>query len=349
MIATGSAEAVSVNNIFPSTIVSDAFEAVTNGMHNPEAIDLLFGDESADPDWLNLIRAIQAFYRQDFEKMNSLISEIQPQSVPGRLQKVLYHMSGLKPADGELSTQEERLARRITEDSRFLTSAVSELRESMEYGEELFTETVSLLIKEIKKNSNAAASLALWAFRTSQDKGFDDEALADNILMLFGQAEGLRLIGLSLIESEPESALICFTRSLIKKLIDRSISREETAAYLEIIGALIQPCAGDDPVLIDISEMLTMLEAEIELLFALPRRSRLSSPADRISALTAALNCTPPPAPGTFESADASEAETAAADATPIAAVVTPAEESESHKPKKTRTPANEAVQLELF
>ncbi|MDC7225304.1 MAG: hypothetical protein PQJ61_00910 [Spirochaetales bacterium] len=333
MIATGSANAVSLNTIFPSIAVSDAFEAVTNGMHNPEVLERLADEGRESADWINMINAIQAFYKQDFMLMCRWLDEVPDDCLAGSLKKVLRHMSGDTPAEN-LGFYEEKLAKRITEDSRFLSSAIEQLKESIEYGEELFVETVSLLIKEVKKSPAAAESLALWSFRICIENDFDDETLADNIIMLFGQAEGLRLIGLSLLETEPESALICFTRSLIKKLVDRTLSKEDAEAALEIIGTLISACHPDDPVLIDISEMLTMLESELILFFNLGKMPRRNDPAGRVSAMLDLLS---------GRSADA-----AAEDEVDVE-YESASETTTVTKEPSVSIPKGEAVQLELF
>ncbi len=273
------------SSTFPSTVISDAFEAATNGMHNPEAFARLESLE-ADQNWKNIIYAIRAFYNQDFGLMNNLLISVDPGSDAGRLVRVLRHMAGTEDYSGKLTKSEERLALRVTENTRFLNSAVRQLKESIDYGEELFTETASLLIKEVKQKTPVAAGrLALWSFRICIEKGFDDEALADNILMLFGQAEGLRLIALSLMETEPESALICFTRSLIRRIMDKTINKTDAAAYMEVIEALLTACAENDPVIIDISELLSMLESELNLYFGFPSISMDTSPAAKISAM----------------------------------------------------------------
>lgn len=299
MIATGTAQAVSLNTPFPSTTVSDAFEAVTNGMNTPEALGQLeaqaVNKETAE--WVDVIHAIQAFYSQDFKKMDNLLNRIPAESTAGSLKNVLYQMSGMQKETVKLTYPEEKLYRRITENSRFLSSAVRQLKESIEYGEDLFAENASLLIKETKhKTPEAAERLALWSFSACIENGFDDEALADNILMLFGQAEGLRIIALSLIEKEPESALICFTRSLIRKLVDRTTGREETVGYLEIIEALITACPEEDPSIIDITELLSMLESELNIFFSLEAAAKSSHPVQKVADMKNRLAGEPPAA-----------------------------------------------------
>ncbi|MDC7126729.1 MAG: hypothetical protein PQJ46_14255, partial [Spirochaetales bacterium] len=129
MIATNNSDRVSVNGVFPSTIVSDAFEAVTNGMSNPgtlEKLELLQQDPETE-DWYKIIKAIKAFYAQDFEEMQNFLSSIEEDSIEGSLKNVLYYMSGIRKTEIELTRQEEKLAAKVTENSRFLSGALTEL------------------------------------------------------------------------------------------------------------------------------------------------------------------------------------------------------------------------------
>ena len=373
MYITRSAEAVSLGNKIefnpfssknaepdsPELIVRDAFEAATNGMHNPEAMQRLENlDGGADVGyWKLLIRAIENFYKQDFGKVASLLTEINDESMPGRLKAVLLFMSGLQDFQQQPSYHEEKLIKRVTEDSRFFASAVSQLNDSMEYGGQLFTETASLLIKEIKVlNFEAAERLALWALNICLQNDFDEEPLADNIMMIFGQAEGLRLIALSLMEVDPESSVVCFIRSLINRLSDKLISRNETEAWLDIIAALLPVCEQHESLVADISELLSMLDTEIELLFGLePHKSDGDLPEQRIRMMKDRLSGT--------AAAEAASGDTAAAGAgtadepevfniTPLIGKKTPVKGGQK-KRKQTKKPASaksaEAVQLELF
>ncbi|MBI9109201.1 MAG: hypothetical protein JEZ04_20820 [Spirochaetales bacterium] len=295
MYTARSAEAVSKNNNplnfnpfrtggideDPSvTIVSDAFEAVTNGMHNPEAMIRLEKLEKAESfdQWKLLIRAVDAFYSQDFQTLEDCLEKIPSDSLAGSLKPVLYHMSGQKQLNRKPTFNEEKLIKRVTEDSRFLVSAAAQLTESIEYSGDLFIETASLLIKEIKVNNpEASERLALWCFSVCFEYSFDEEPLADNVLMLYGQAEGLRLIALSLMEEDPESSLICFTRALIKRLIDKSIEKDEAGAWLDIIDTLMTACPPSNPILVDMSELLSMLGTELSLYFSIGNGMELSS------------------------------------------------------------------------
>jgi hypothetical protein len=306
-----SAEAVSIDKSFKFnpfdnrnaeidpgiTIVSDAFEAVTNGMDNPEAMMKLEQLQSGDEveQWKNLIEAVNAFYAQDQRLLESCLENIPSDSLPGSLKPALLHMSGLSPLGRQPTFYEGKLIKKITEDSRFLTSAASQLNDNIEYGGDLFIETASLLIKEIKvNNTEASERLVLWCFNICFQQQFDEEPLADNVLMIFGQAEGLRLIALSLMEEDPESALICFTRSLIKRLIDRSIETNEAAGWLDIIDALMSACTPSDPVFIDMSELLSMLETELNIYFGLSGTKYLSSdPLEKLGSLKTRLSGSP--------------------------------------------------------
>ena len=346
MYTAGSAEAVSTDikpelNPFSAAvpeadsveiIIRDAFEAATNGMHNPEALNRLNGldDDDEVKVWKSLIAAIISFYNQDFKGVGALLSAVPDDSPAGRLKPALLHMSGLRSLERRATYHEEKLIKKITEDSRFLASAIAQLNDSIEYGGELFAETASLLIKEIKsQNQNAAARLTLWCFSVCFSQGFDEEPLADNVLMLFGQAEGLRLIALSLMEDDPESALICFTRSLIKRIIDKTIKRDEAAAMLDIIDVLMSACEPEEPLITDISELLTMLDKELEVYFSLGENfCPASAPSERINGMKQRLSGSiKPPVPDNTEQ-----------------------EKAEKRPAKKAPAArSTEAVQLELF
>ncbi len=273
---------------FPSTVISDAFEAATNGMHNPEAFAALQEAETNE-DWKNLIYAIKAFYNHDFHRMEALLAGITANSDAASLSTVLRNMSGINISQ-QLSKSEKKLAAKITEQNRFFNEAIDDLNESIIYGEDLFAETVSLLIKEIRKDHPEAASrLALWAFNKCIEYNFNDEKLTDNIIILFGQAEGLRLIGLSLMEREPDSSLICFCRSLIRRIIDKTIGQEETIAFLNIIQALLSECEDDQSVILDINELVRMLESELYLYFSLPYENSINDPAAKIQKMKNSL------------------------------------------------------------
>ena len=276
------------------TVISDAFESVTNGMSNPEAMDALMnfdrGGESND--WKNIILAIRSFYNQDFSSLERLLESVNDDSEAGRLKPVLCRMAGMETErTTRLGKYEEKLLRAVTEDSRFLAGAAAQLNESMEYGEDLFNETASLIIREIRAISvPASMRLALWALNTCLERGFDEEQLADSILVIFGQAEGLRLIALSLIEPDPESALICLTRAMIRKIIDRTLDRQSVPAWLEVIEALADAVPAGSEVLIDMSELLQMLEDETAACFGFGSHGISALPAsERIRRLKAGL------------------------------------------------------------
>jgi hypothetical protein len=271
------------------TIITDAFETVTNGMHNPEAMQKLeeIRDVEGAAPWVDVIHAVRAFYLQDHQELATRLERVPDESAAGKLKPVLYHMSGAAGSEIQLNKAEENLSKVVTEESRFISDAAGQLIESVGYGEAVFTETASLVIKEIRKdNFQAAERLALWCLNTCFKNGFDEEPLADNLMMMFGQGEGLRLIGLALIEMDPESSVICFIRALIKKIVDSGLKKEEITAWLDIIEALLSACPENSPVFLDMNELSTMLESELYAYFGLIKDPlRCSDPVKRIQLL----------------------------------------------------------------
>ncbi len=253
-------------------IIRDAFEAVTNGMHNPEALQALDSDVARDDlmPWKYIIHAIQSFYDRDFPEMESYLSMVDDKAPPAQLKSLLFHMSGLKAFEHEPCYREESLLKKITRESSYISNVSLKLRKALQQNAEVFAETASLIIKELKsQNFEASRKLALWSFRECLAREIDEEPLADNILMIFGQAEGLRLIALGLLEEDPGSSLICFMRSLVNRLSERNITSEETQAFLDVLCSLANHCSTDDSVISEISELVRLLESEIRINFSI--------------------------------------------------------------------------------
>lgn len=253
-------------------IIRDAFEAVTNGMHNPEALQSLDSEVKRDDlmPWKYIIHAIQSFYDKDFPEMESYLSLVDDSTPPAGLKPLLFHMSGLKAFEQEPGYREESLLKKITRESSYISNVSSKLRDALQQNAEVFAETASLIIKELKsQNFEASRKLALWSFRECLAREIDEEPLADNILMIFGQAEGLRLIALGLLEEDPGSSLICFMRSLVNRLSERNITSEETLAFLDVLCSLADHCSDDESVVSEISELVRLLESEIRINFSI--------------------------------------------------------------------------------
>ena len=142
--------------------------------------------------------------------------------------------------------------------------------------------------------------------------------------MMFGQGEGLRLIGIALIETDPESSAICFIRSLIKKTAAAGLEKKEITAWLDIIAALLSACSENSPVFMDMNELSAMLEAELYTYFSIEKEALLcSDPIKRIQMLKEILN-------------KKTEGRTMKNDLTTV-------------NPQACREAAREPVQLELF
>ena len=256
--------------MFPSILISDAFEATTNGMSNPEVfIELKKHKEDSEvKDWYLIIKAIKSFYEQDFVAMRSFLSEITENSLASRLKNVLSYMSGENNEKSKLSKNEEFLVKKVTAKSNFLKSALSDIEESLVYGKDIFIDTITIVIKELSNESiEAAKRLTLWAFEECYQNNFDEDSLAENVLDFFGQAEGFRLIGLSLIENNPTSALLCFIRSLIKKITAQTVNNDGIRAYMDILEALHNGCSENDPAYFYIPEFLNLLASEMSLYY----------------------------------------------------------------------------------
>lgn len=230
-------------------IISDAFESVTNGMHNPEAIDALqgIGDGSPFFGWKQAILAIQAFYHNQESEVKLFLEAIPHQSPAAAFIPVLRKACG---DDIPLSRAEQELYNGITEDRSFIASAQVQLKESLDADmEELFLETTLLLLQDIKAEyPEAALKLAVWGMKTASLYGFSADLLIGKLKQLYGAAESYRLCALALAEEETEISLLFWIRSLLARLGRGDITDREIEAYLDIIASSagqVQELTGD--------------------------------------------------------------------------------------------------------
>jgi hypothetical protein len=219
--------------------VSDALESVTNGMYDPEALSGIaeMTEDSPLYYWQRLVYALIAFYQGDRDNMHQLLEEIPDGVPPASLKEVLFHLTGVRPI-AEPSKEQRELIRRVQEDHSFIRSAVSQLKEYLENGmEETFAETAALLIKDLAfTHPEVARRLAL----TCMQAGGEDALtlFAEQLQLIFGEAEGNRLVALALMGESPDVSILFWIRLVLRSLMEDDPSRETVDAHLSIVGEL---------------------------------------------------------------------------------------------------------------
>jgi hypothetical protein len=237
-----------------AVIVSDALEAATNGMTNPDAWEALNSLPPWSPllPWKQLVLSLDRFYQRDLQGFHRESGPIPPDTPPARILPFLEGLlRGEPPADFK-TVAERRLAAELVTEDPVVPSAVEELEAAAELEEyALFSDTAALLARHLSSTApDLAASLALWAFRRLLDAEADTGALRSYCRGIFGPVECLRLVALATIRDEPEISLLYWIRYIREGVARRQPAQEETDAALAIacdLADAVEPARSDDP------------------------------------------------------------------------------------------------------
>ena len=219
--------------------VSDALESVSNGMYDPEALTGIaeMSEDSPLYYWQRLVYALIAFYQGDRDNMHQLLEEIPEGFPPCGLKAVLYHLTGERQID-EPSNAQRELIESVEEDHSFIRSAVSQLKEYLENGmEETFAETACLLIKDLAfSRREAAMRLALTCMKAAGEETLS--LFVEQLQLIFGEAEGNRLVALALMGESPDMSILFWIRLVLRSLMEDDLSPDTAEAHLSIVGDL---------------------------------------------------------------------------------------------------------------
>lgn len=220
-------------------IIIDAFESVTNGMENTEALIRLgtINKNSVFASWKYLTLAVKSFYDRNFESMEGFLTSIEKDAPPEKLIPVLLHLADIKPLDSANRSLKNFL-NLIQKDRSIFTDTRELLKDALSNDmEDLFSETVVLLVRDVKKrNPEAAEKLALWSIIESSDRDFSQTYLMRNYKTIFGQSRGLQLFAHALAAIEPDISVLFWIQSLTARLKQGDTTRLEAAAYVKIIS-----------------------------------------------------------------------------------------------------------------
>lgn len=197
-------------------IVSDAFEAVTNGMEDASLFDALDSIQSASPfaAWRTLILAVRAFYRgQDEEAARQALS-VPKESPAAGLARVVLALIG---RGASLTAEEARLSDQIARPDPMTDQWIQDLTEGLETDDEnlfwdAFAAWLDLAAPETPEQSRAAV---LWAWAQLEWRDFDEEVLLDLAAVHWGRSEAYRLAALGTAAWDAEGASLLWLRFLV--------------------------------------------------------------------------------------------------------------------------------------
>ena len=269
-------------------IVSDAFEAVTNGMYDEDVLQQLssISDNSFFTDWKHLTESLYYLYKENFKKSDENFSKIKEDSIPYLISPVFYRIISREKISSinGLSDTEKQFINNIIKDSITVKTSLDQIETNLKTGkEERFTDNITLLLSDLcSKDRDLSKKLAAWGLKQLSQNDMSPAILLENLKLIFGESESFRLTAVSFRDEDPELSLVFFTKALLVLLRNNSAEQNQVEAYIEIITDLLveiertayeaegEPDSGnatDDEMADQINNILIVLEKEISLLF----------------------------------------------------------------------------------
>lgn len=219
-------------------VVSDAFEAVTNGMEEPGILDRL---EDLEPDspfqsWRHLVLAIHFFHEGLDEAVRAHLDQISRDSPVQTLARTLeLVISGRFDRAG---SAQNRLGELVARPDPSVRQWVQDIAEGLENGDEdLFWASLADWLEYLAPLApDRARSGILWAWNQLEWREFDEAVLLDLGSSLWGRAESYRLAALGTLPWDPEGAALLWFRFLLTAIRDGvadEVSLREGRTYLD--------------------------------------------------------------------------------------------------------------------
>jgi hypothetical protein len=197
--------------------VSDAFEAVTNGMEEPgvfAALDDLEPESPFQP-WRHLILGLHFFYEGLDEAVAAHLERIPVASPLAPLARMVARLcQGQRPSGPPALA---RLAELVLEPDPRLLAWVQDVAEGLETdNEDLFWEAFNDWLEAVAPSApGRARSAVLWAWNQLEWRDFDEAVLLDLGSSLWGRAEAYRLAALGTLAWDPEGSALLWLRFLV--------------------------------------------------------------------------------------------------------------------------------------
>jgi hypothetical protein len=214
----------------PAWSLVDAFDAVTNGIENPEALSRMesLTDPSLRP-WKFLVGAIKALYDYDLPRCTAAYQAIDDDSAPGVLKPFFRAwITRQKTRDRALIFREisefrdsvVNLYRRILMEPHPLTLAAEQAEEALRHG--LYEQFEALAIRVFAglraqvRNDGALPALryALYCLDMLDKNGYEGTGFFSAVIKALGEADGFCVLGFALIGKDNGTAAAALQKAL---------------------------------------------------------------------------------------------------------------------------------------
>ncbi|MDR2111476.1 MAG: hypothetical protein LBP32_09245 [Spirochaetaceae bacterium] len=206
----------------PAWNLVDAFDAVTNGIENPEALAGMdrIGESALEP-WKTLVRAIRALYAGDIAGCRRASEDLDETSAPGVLKplfRVWLTRRGTKHRDiifQELSGSRDsviNLYRRLIIEPHPLALMAEQAEEALRHGmDEQFGGLAPRVLRELQDQRRCDGPLlairyGLYCLRLLDQAGYGGDNFFSIILKTLGRADGFCVLAFALIGRDNEAA-----------------------------------------------------------------------------------------------------------------------------------------------
>jgi hypothetical protein len=250
----------------PAWSLLDAFDAVTNGMENPDAMKkvLALSDPLFIP-WKLLITAIAALYAGDTEGCRRAAETIPGDSPPGSLKPVfrawcIRHRTGdPRRRDKELFTfltgccePAVELFRRLIIDPHPLTSMAEQAEEALRQGlEEQFAGLAARIIGALREQSPLLAfRYTVYCLCLMNDSGGRGEGFFQTLQKSLGETDAFCALGFALAGRDNHAAAMSLDtalKTLPSPRQDGLFLNEKHSPSLEALTKILKTEAGKNP------------------------------------------------------------------------------------------------------
>jgi hypothetical protein len=219
-------------------VVSDAFEAVTNGMEEPGVLEALedLADGSPFLPWKHFILALHFFYEGLDEGVRAHLSQVPVTSPLRPLVGALEAMVEGRPVPGG-SSGLRALVQSVAQPDPRVVPLVQDISEGLEGDDEAlfwgaFADWLEAVAPEAPDRAQAAV---LWAWGQLEWRDFDEQVLLDLGTSLWGRAESCRLAALGTLSWDAEGATLLWFRFLVTAVREGDFGLPELTQGREIL------------------------------------------------------------------------------------------------------------------
>ena len=263
-------------------IVSDAFEAVTNGMYDDDVLKELskVSESSFFADWKYLTESLYSFYNEDFIKAGEHFRKIAEDSIPYLTAPVFYKIISKEKIStiSGLSNTENHFINNIIKDNIAVKSSLNQIETNLKSGQEdRFTDNITLLLSDIcAKDRQLSKKLAAWGLKQLSLNDMSPSLLLENLKLIFGESESFRLTAVAFKDEDPELSLLFFIKSALIQIRNKSADKMQIESYIDIFRDLLIEIKhdkidaeedSDDEMTEQLNNILTVIEREINILY----------------------------------------------------------------------------------